>query len=80
MTSIGQPGQVDQADAEQVIVGVDTHRDVHVVAAVTTLGEALGSRPFPATAADDRQLLGWARGFGTVRRAGVGAPAATVRR
>lgn len=71
MTSIGQPGQVDQTDTEQVIVGVDTHRDVHVAAAVTTLGGVLGSRPFPATTAGYHRLLGWARGFGTVRRAGV---------
>ncbi|WP_131739178.1 IS110 family transposase [Actinomadura roseirufa] len=56
---------------EQVVLGVDTHEEVHVAAIVTVLGAALGHREFPATAAGYQQLPGWACSFGVVRRAGV---------
>jgi len=59
------------AGAEEVILGVDTHKDVHAAAVVTTLGAALDGRSFPATAEGYRQLVIWARSFGTLRRAGV---------
>ncbi|MFG2636820.1 transposase [Streptomyces sp. NPDC048362] len=53
----------------EVVLGVDTHGEVHVAAVISPLGKILGS--FPATAAGYRQLLVWARKRGTVRRAGV---------
>ncbi|MEV3927683.1 IS110 family transposase, partial [Actinomadura coerulea] len=56
---------------EDVLVGVDTHKDLHVAAVVTTLGAVLGSRSFPATADGYRQLVAWARSFGVLRRAGA---------
>ncbi|MEU9489291.1 IS110 family transposase [Streptomyces decoyicus] len=55
----------------EVVLGVDTHGEVHVAAVVSPLGKILGTESFPATAAGYRQLLGWARKRGTVRRAGV---------
>ncbi|MEU1177058.1 transposase [Streptomyces sp. NPDC005820] len=55
----------------EVVLGVDTHGEVHVAAAVTPLGKVLGTESFPATAAGYRRLLVWARKLGTVRRAGV---------
>ncbi|MER6031894.1 transposase [Streptomyces sp. NPDC001851] len=57
--------------AGEVILGVDTHRDAHAVAVLSPVGEAIGTAEFPATAAGYRDLLGWARASGTVRRAGV---------
>lgn len=56
---------------EQVILGVDTHADVHVAAVITVLGALLDTRAFPATAAGYAALLDWARGHGRLRRAGV---------
>jgi transposase len=56
---------------EEVIVGVDTHKDFHVAAVITALGALLGSKTFPATSAGYRALLKWARGLGGVQRAGV---------
>jgi transposase len=50
---------------------VDTHKDTHVAAVITAVGVVVASQPFPATAAGYRQLLGWARGFSVLRRAGV---------
>ncbi|CAM5664848.1 transposase [Streptomyces olivaceoviridis] len=55
----------------EVVLGVDTHGEVHVAAVVSPLGKILGTESFPATAAGYRQLLVWARKRGTVRRAGV---------
>ncbi|MFJ4866882.1 IS110 family transposase [Streptomyces sp. NPDC088748] len=59
------------ASPEDVILGVDTHEDIHVAAVITTRGASLTNQEFPATAAGYRQLIFWARPFGVVRRAGV---------
>ena len=56
---------------ETVILGVDTHNDVHVAAVISTLGALLGTRGFPTTAVGYRALLDWACGHGRLRRAGV---------
>ncbi|MER5427460.1 IS110 family transposase [Streptosporangium roseum] len=56
---------------EEVVLGVDTHKDAHVAAVLTGMGAALGSRAFPAGPDGYRQLLAWARSFGVLRRAGV---------
>lgn len=50
---------------------MDTHRDAHVAAVLSLVGEVIGTEEFPASAAGYRDLLGWARASGTVRRAGV---------
>lgn len=54
-----------------MVLGVDTHRDLHVAAVLSLVGAVIGTEVFPATAAGYRQLLKWARGLGMVRRAGV---------
>lgn len=59
------------SNGEWVVVGVDTHQQVHVAAVMTTLGLLLGSASFPATAAGYRDLITWARSWGGVLRAGV---------
>lgn len=54
-----------------VIGGVDTHKDVHVVAAIDERGNVLGSASFPTTANGYRTLLAWLRAFGAVAKVGV---------
>jgi transposase len=54
-----------------VLLGVDTHKDVHAAAVITVLGSVVDRRSFPATIEGYRQLTAWARSFGTLRRAGV---------
>ena len=75
VTSMPQPTlpaqRVPAPVAEDVILGVDTHKDVHVAAVITALGASLAQQAFPATAIGYRQLLTWARSFGVLRRAGV---------
>jgi len=63
--------QSTPSDPAEVVLGVDTHKDVHVAAVLTTLGVLLATSTFPTTAVGYRRLLAWARGFGPVGRAGV---------
>lgn len=62
---------IDGVDGGEVILGVDTHKDLHVAAVTTAMGVLLASKAFPTTAAGYRKLLAWAQTFGTLRRAGV---------
>ena len=73
MPSMPQPAQPDHTTSptDEVILGVDTHKDLHVAAVITALGAVLASRSFPTTMAGYQQLLAWARTLGTLRRAGV---------
>jgi transposase len=43
-----------------IIIGVDTHIDVHVAVAINGLGARIGSTTIPVTADGYRQLAGWA--------------------
>jgi hypothetical protein len=57
--------------ATEVVLGVDTHLDVHVVVALDRLGRRLGELSVPSTPKGYESLLRWAESFGTVRCAGV---------
>jgi hypothetical protein len=57
--------------ATEVILGVDTHLDVHVAVALDHLGRRLGELSVPTKAKGYESLVCWAEGFGTVRCAGV---------
>ncbi|MET8406158.1 transposase [Streptomyces sp900116325] len=61
----------EPADPASLVLGVDTHKDIHVAALVNGLGARLGTQAFPATAAGYRELLSWACSLGTVLQAGV---------
>jgi transposase len=64
MTTMTQP-------TTRVTGGVDTHKDVHVAAALDELGRLLGVESFPTTAAGYRRLWRWLRSFGDVVAVGV---------
>jgi transposase len=68
------------SDPDEVVVGVDTHKDVHVAAVLTALGVLRESKKFPATAAGYQALLAWVGTFGYCGGPGWSAPAPTVRR
>jgi transposase len=57
--------------AAPVTVGVDTHLDQHVGAALDRLGRLLGTRAVPSTDAGAAALLAWARRFGEVEQVGI---------
>ncbi len=54
-----------------VVGGVDTHKDLHVAAAVDLEGKVLGTETFSTTRAGYRALVRWMRTFGDVRKIGV---------
>jgi transposase len=59
------------ATASEVILGIDTHLDVHVAVALDGLGRRLGELNVPTTVKGCHKLLHWAEGFGPVCCAGV---------
>ena len=61
----------DQTGTETVVLGVDTHKDLHVAAVLSVQGVLLESRSFPTTTAGYHDLLAWAQTLGRLRRAGV---------
>ena len=55
----------------EVILGVDTHLDVHVGVVISETGKLLGTLPVSTDAAGYLKLVTWANSFGHLRRAGV---------
>src|SRR2546429_8353853 len=58
-------------ETRAVTGGVDTHADVHVAAALDSIGGLLGVQEFPATPGGYAGLLEWLGGFGAVCLVGV---------
>jgi transposase len=48
----------------RVVIGVDTHKHMHVAVAIDDLGVVLDGRSFPADSGGYNQLLDWAAGLG----------------
>jgi transposase len=77
VSSMPYPPRSDDAEpvhefpGDEVVLGVDTHRDGHVAAVLTLAGAVVGSRGFPTTAAGYTRMVSWASRFGRLRRAGV---------
>lgn len=62
----------DQAPPDKPIAGgVDTHADVHVVAAIDPIGRELGHASFATTAKGFEELLAWLDSHGTVTIIGI---------
>lgn len=64
MTSMPQPDPY-------VIVGVDTHADIHVAVVIDHLGRLLDDAEFPTTRAGYRRLVAWASKFGVIDQIGI---------
>ena len=54
-----------------VVGGIDTHKDLHVVAVIDTAETVLATHSFSTTRAGYRALVKWLRTFGEVARIGV---------
>ena len=67
MTTMTHPPEA----AVRVFGGVDTHKDVHVAAALDELGRLLGTGSFSTTMDGYRQLWRWLRSWGEVVAVGV---------
>jgi transposase len=59
------------AEGDAVVVGVDTHAEIHVAVVLSSLGARLGSTVVATTPAGFGELVGWARRFGRIRCFGV---------
>jgi len=55
----------------RVTVGIDTHAEVHVAAALDERGRLLGVESFPTTAKGHDRLERWARAFGVIEAVGI---------
>ena len=53
------------------VLGIDTHKDIHVAIVLDELGRLQVAESFGTTDRDDRQLLAWAQRHGPIARAGV---------
>ncbi len=71
MTIVSMPETDVEDQVEDVVVGVDTHKDMHAAAVVTLTGGVVARASFPATASGYERLIAWARSHGVVQRAGV---------
>ncbi|GAA3772871.1 IS110 family transposase [Microbacterium kribbense] len=54
-----------------VVVGVDTHKHIHVAAVMDTIGGILATLTIPTDTGGFRQLLAWAEGFGRILAFGI---------
>ncbi|WP_185269130.1 IS110 family RNA-guided transposase [Halopseudomonas xiamenensis] len=59
------------SEANEVILGVDTHLDVHVGALISGTGRLLGTFAVETNIAGYLKLLIWGQSFGSLKRAGV---------
>ncbi|MFQ5479500.1 MAG: transposase, partial [Candidatus Binatia bacterium] len=55
----------------KVIVGVDTHKHVHVAVAIDTWGVRLENRSFAVDSGGHTQLIAWAEGLGRIEAFGI---------
>ena len=55
----------------QLVIGVDTHKDVHVAVLLDRLGRYLATASFATTDAANRDLVTWTQRYGQVTTAGV---------
>ena len=58
-------------ERSEVILGVDTHLDVHVAVLIDVVGRVIATTTIPTTANGYEQLIDWISSFGRLTRAGV---------
>lgn len=62
---------MNEIKQDEVILGVDTHLNLHVGAVISSTGKLLGTLSASTDQKGYLQLLTWAKSFGYLRRAGV---------
>ena len=58
-------------EAQTVIVGVDTHKHIHVAVAIDSRGIRLGAHSFGADSEGYRARLTWAEAYGGIEAVGI---------
>ena len=54
-----------------IVIGVDTHKHIHVAAVMDTIGGIFATLTIATDTAGFRQLLAWAQGFGKIISFGI---------
>ncbi|MGF7020330.1 IS110 family transposase [Brachybacterium tyrofermentans] len=62
---------LESVHSGHVVIGVDTHKHIHVAAVLDTIGGILATLTVPTDTGGFKQLLGWANSFGTVLVFGI---------
>jgi transposase len=62
---------VDTAPEQEIIIGIDTHKSIHVAVAINSLGARLGEISVPVSPKGYSRLEAWAVSFGRVRAFGI---------
>lgn len=60
-----------ETSPDEIIIGVDTHKQTHAAVAINGLGACLGVITLPASLRGYQELETWARSFGRVRAFGI---------
>jgi transposase len=63
--------KIAQITPRRVVIGVDTHKDVHVAVALDGLGRRLGETTVPTSAAGYRNLVAWSLSIGEIETFGL---------
>ncbi|WP_198655266.1 IS110 family transposase [Streptomyces geranii] len=61
----------EQHRSGHVVIGVDTHKHVHVAAVMDTIGGILATLTMPTDTGGFQQLLDWAASFGKILAFGI---------
>jgi len=62
---------VSSITTTEIVLGVDTHKDVHAAVAISKLGVRLAVTTIPASSSGYEALETWAAELGTVRTFGI---------
>lgn len=63
--------QIEPARSGHVVIGVDTHKHIHVAAVMDSIGGILASLTISTDTAGFRQLSEWAATFGKIIAFGI---------
>lgn len=68
---MAQAHEQHEARSDRIVVGVDTHKHVHVAAVMNAIGGTLATTTIAADSGGYRQLLDWASSFGSIIAFGI---------
>jgi hypothetical protein len=68
---------MSKTNSVKIIIGVDTHKDIHAAVAINEIGARLGTLTIPVRPKGYRDLEIWARAFGVIHAFGIEVAAIT---
>ena len=71
---------MSKTNSVKIIIGVDTHKDVHAAVAINGIGARLGTLTIPVSPKGYRNLETRARAFGAIQAFGIRTEKRSARR